>query len=283
MLGILFAVLSAVSKGFEKVTHRYILVNEDSLSYAFVWHILSSLFFLPIFIVEFKLPKQNFVWILVVISSILWAIVAYTGFKAYSYLEVSIKTPVGKSKILFVFLFSIIFLKEKMSIEKIIGTIFVFIGVVLLSYKKGKKLGNFKNKGVLLTLLSSFTMSIALIVDKYATKFFNPGMYSFLVYFLPAIILLPFVIRRKYEIKSIFKHRVGATIMTVLLGSVYYYSMLKAFKLEEASVVVPIIELNTIIAVLGGIKFLKERNEIIKKIIASVIVFIGVLLVSSVF
>ena len=43
MLGIFFAILSAIFKGFEKVLHRYILVKEDSLSYAFIWHITSSI------------------------------------------------------------------------------------------------------------------------------------------------------------------------------------------------------------------------------------------------
>jgi uncharacterized membrane protein len=283
MLGIIFAVLSAISKGFEKILHKYVLVKEDSLSYAFIWHILSSIFFLPFFIIEFNLPKQHFAWMLVILSSILWAIVAYSGFKAYSHLEVSIKTPLGKSKMLFVLLFSVIFLKEILTLEKILGTILVFVGIIVLTYKKEKRFGDLKNKGGKLTLISAFLMSIVLLVDKYATNFFNPGMYSFLVYFLPAIVIFPFVSNKKTELKSIFKNRFSTTITTTLLGAAYYYLLLKAFKLAEASTVVPIVELSTLIAVFGGVKFLKESEEIPKKIIATIIVIIGAILLSGVF
>ena len=93
MLGIIFAILSSCSKGLEKIAHRYVLVNEDSVSYAFVWNLLSSLLFLPLFIIKFALPKETWAWSLVFISSILWALVSYFGFKAYSSLEVSLKEP----------------------------------------------------------------------------------------------------------------------------------------------------------------------------------------------
>ncbi|MBU2637605.1 MAG: EamA family transporter [Nanoarchaeota archaeon] len=283
MLGLLFAVLSAFSKGFEKILHRYVLVKEDSLSYAFIWHLLASLFFLPFFIIEFNIPKESFAWGLVLISAVLWAIVAYTGFRAYSHLQVSLKEPIGKSKMLFVLLLSVIFLKEAITTEKVLGTILIFAGIVTLTYKKGKRFGDFGNRGVQLTLLSAFLMSVVLLVDKYATNFFNPGMYSFMVYFLPSVVLFPFVVKRKTEIRSIVRNKLGATIATVFLGAAYYYLLLRAFKLAEASAVVPIVELGTLIAVFGGIKFLKEREQIPKKIIAAVIVVIGAVLLSGVF
>ena len=282
MLGIFFAILSAIFKGFEKVLHRYILVKEDSLSYAFVWHITSSIFLLPIFLIEFKFPEQHFAWFLIIISSVLWATVAYTGFKAYSLLDVSIKTPIGKSKILFVLLLSVIFLKETLTLEKVLGTTLIFCGIIFLTYKKGKQFGNLRDQGVQLTLLSSFLMSIVLLIDKYATNFFNPGMYSFLVFFLPAIIIFPFIIKRKTELKSILTNRFKATVLTVLLGTTYYYLLLRAFKFEEVSVVIPIIEMSTLIAVFGGIKYLKEGTEIAKKIIAAIIIILGAILLSGV-
>lgn len=282
MLGILFALLSAFSKGFEKILHRYILVKEDTISYAFIWHILSSLFFLPLFFIEFQLPIIHYSWILVIISSILWALVAFTGFKAYAHLEVSTKSPIGRSKLFFVLLFSVIFLKESLTIEKLIGTILIFVGIIIITYKRKIGFSKLKERGVLLTLLSAFLMSIVLLIDKYATSYFNPGMYSFLVYFLPAIVLFPFVINKKNEMKSIIKNRFSATIGAVLLGAAYYYLLLRAFRLTEASIAVPIVELGTLVAVFGGIIFLKEREDISKKLIAAVIVILGVILVSGI-
>ncbi|HIH11096.1 TPA: EamA family transporter [Candidatus Woesearchaeota archaeon] len=59
----------------------------------------------------------------------------------------------------------------------------------------------------------------------------------------------------------------------------YYYFLLKAYAFKEASVVVPIIELSTIIAVVGGMLFLNERKDMVKKIIATVIVVVGTLFI----
>ncbi len=282
MVGIIFAALSALSKGFEKVLHRFILIREDSLSYAFVWHILTAIFFLPLFIIEFNLPKQSFAWLLIIISSALWSIIAYVGFKAYSYLEVSIKTPIGKSRMLFVLLLSVIFLKETLTLKKILGTFLIFTGIVILTYKRGKRFGSLKEKGVQLTFLSAFLTSVVWLVDKYATNFFNPGMYSFLVYFVPSTMLFPFVLRKKQELKSLLKFRSSAIIFTVILGAAHYYLILRAFKLTEASIVVPIVELSTLIAVFSGIKFLKESKEVSKKIIAAIIVILGAVLLAGV-
>ncbi len=282
MIGIILAVLAAISKGFEKVINRLILIKEDSLSYAFIWQLLSSIFFLPLFIKDFKIPEQGSAWILVIISSVLWSLVAYTGFKAHSKLEVSIKPIISKSKLLFVLLLSIIFLKETLTIEKIIGTTLIFTGIVILTYKKGRKFHSLREKGVQLTILSAFLTASVLIIDKYSTNYFNAGTYSFLVYFIPAIILTPFIINKKQELKSILKNNYKTTITAVLLGAANYYLMLKAFKLEDASIVVPIIELSTLIAVFGGIKYLKEKKEISKKIIAATIVIIGAIIISGI-
>jgi drug/metabolite transporter (DMT)-like permease len=281
MLGIVFALSSALAAGIEKILHRFVCAREDSLSYAFIWHLLSGILLLPIFILEFKLPSEPSAWNLVLVSSLLWTIVAYIGFKAYSYLDVSVLSPIVKSKLFFVLFFSAIFLRESLSVGKIVGTVLIFIGVMIISYKRRSGLKDLKRKGVLLVLASSLTISVALLIDKYATNFFNLGMYSFLVYSIPVVLLIPFVANKKAEIKSVIRNRFPATLATVLLGTTYYYLMLRAFRLAEASIVVPIVQSSTIIAVLGGIIFLKERTDIPKKVLAALIVIAGALLVSG--
>ena len=281
-IAITLALSSALLKATQKVLHRYVLTTEDSLAYAFVWHALSTIMFLPFFAIEFAMPSNNKVFGLVVISSAIWPIVAYTGFKAYKHLEVSIKTPISKSKIIFALIFAVLFLKETLNIEKIIGTILIFIGIVVISYKHKSKFGSFKDKGVQLTLISSLLMATALLIDKFASAFFNPGMYSFMVFGLPTIFLLPFMRNKGPHIKSIFKNKFSATLSTMVLGSAAYYLLLWAFKHAEASVIIPIVELGTIFAVLGGIFFLGEKKDITKKLIASGIVILGAVLISGV-
>lgn len=284
MLGIILAVIAAFTNGFEKIAHKYILTREDTLSYAFVWHILSSLFFLPFFIIEFSIPENNFSWLLVIISGFLWASVAYTGFHAYKYLDVSVKIPFTKSfRVIFVLLFSVIFLKESLSFEKIFGTLLIFLGIILLAYKNKSSSESTSKKGFLLALYSTFIVSIVLLVDKYAMRFFSPGMYSFMVYSVPLLFLIPFMFRKKSELKSVLNNSFKATIISVILSSVTYYLILHAFRLEEASVVIPIMQLSILISVFGGILILKEKKDIPRKLFAAILVIFGAILISGIF
>ncbi|MDP3742274.1 MAG: DMT family transporter [Candidatus Micrarchaeota archaeon] len=282
MLGILFAALSALTSGCESILHRYVLVKEDSIGYAFVWHCLTALLFLPLFLIEFKLPTEQTAWLFVIASSVFWACASFAGFKAYSQMEVSSKSLIGRTKVLFSFLLALLFLRETISAEKILGVVLIFAGLILLTYKKSIGFSDLKSKGVSLTILSAFFVSCALIIDKFATQFFPLGMYSFIVYALPVVFLVPFALQRKADVKSIVKNKFAATLGTVILGAASYYFILNAFKFAEASVVIPIAELSMLVTVAGGALVLREKVDA-KKIIAAVVVIAGAVLLSGVF
>lgn len=282
MIGFIFAIIASFSKGLEKILHRYVLVSEDSLSYAFVWHLIVAIIFFPLFILNFQSPQTNIAWIYAVISASLWALVGYTGYKSYSLLDVSVKAPIDKSRLFFVLVISIIFLKETLTIGKFFGTILIFLAIWLVSYKSKKKDSKISTKGIVLSIISAIIMASALTFDKFAVQFFSPEMYPFMVYFLPAMILLPFCFNKTKEIKSIFKNNFKATLGTAFLGAIYYYLLLKAYTYLDVSIVIPITELSALIAVLGGIIFLKERKDIIRKLLAISIALVGGLLISGV-
>lgn len=282
MIGFIYAIIASFSKGLEKILHRYVLVSEDSLSYAFIWHLIVAILFLPLFILNFQSPEITIAWLYVCISASLWALVGYTGYKSYSLLDVSIKAPIDKSRLFFVLLISIIFLKETLTVEKVIGTLFIFLAIWLVSYKSKKKNSKISLKGIILSIISAIIMATALTFDKFAVQYFSPEMYPFMVYFLPSMILLPFCFNKTKEIKSIFQNNFKATFGTAFLGAIYYYLLLKAYTYLDASIVIPITELSALIAVLGGIIFLKERKDIGRKLIAVVIAILGGFLISGV-
>lgn len=278
MIGILFSVFSSLMKSLEKLGHRYILVNEDSLSYAFLFNLLSSLVLIPLMVLEFQLPTNPIHYLLVLASSILWAIVAYFGFKSYSKLDVTLKVLFGESKLLFVFFLSVIFLREVITLTKFLGVFIVFTGMIIISHKKGEKFGMLSQKGVVYSLLSSLFTAFAIMVDKLSQDYFTAGMFSFLVYFLPALILLPFVFRKKEEFKSIVSNSWLPMIITVTLSSASYFFMLKAFQLVSATVVYTIIRSSIIFTILGGFIFLKERKDFWKRLFVGELMLVGVLI-----
>jgi len=64
----------------------------------------------------------------------------------------------------------------------------------------------------------------------------------------------------------------------------FIYALISAilgvgYALADASLVVPVVSLSTVFTVIVGIAFLGERDNIVKKIIAGILAFIGLLLI----
>jgi glucose uptake protein len=279
MLGIIFAIFSSLTQGVKKLLHRSVLANEDSLSYAFVYQTLSALLLVPFLFFDFKIPNvMSWHILLVLFSAILWTLIAYFGFKSYSRLDVSIKTIFGESKVLFTFILSIIILREVVTLTKFLGVFLVFVGILIISHKKGEKWGHLKDKGVIYSLIASFLTAVVVIVDKYAQTYYSTTTYSFLVYLLPAIFFIPFVISKGKEVKSIMKNSFWQILVAAVLSTVSYYLMLKAFTLADASIVYTITRASILITIIGGIIFLKEKEDMLKRLLVGVIILAGVLL-----
>lgn len=279
MLGVIFAVLSSLTQGFKKLLHRSVLEHEDSVAYAFIYQTLSALLLVPFLFFDFGIPNV-FSWhiLLVLLSAILWTLIAYFGFKSYSKLDVTIKTIFGESKVLFAFILSIIILRETVTLTKFLGVFIVFIGILIISHKKGEKWGHLKNKAVIYSLIASFLTAVVVIVDKYAQSYYSATTYSFLVYFIPAILFFPFAISKKKELNSILKNGFWQILAAAVLSTVSYYLMLKAFSLADAGVVYTITRASILVTIVGGIIFLKEKTDITKRIFVGILILIGVIL-----
>lgn len=282
MAWLIFSLISAFSDGIKSIIHRHVMKTESPYSYALIENILTALVFLPILYNEFILPTGLMPWLLLAISSILWAIISVIGFSAYKFTPVSLKTPLSQSRLIFVLILSAIFLGESIFMEKVLGTLIIFAGIIMLTFHKRRFFGRLSDKGVQLTLLSALLFSFVAIVDKKSMEFFTPGMFGFLVYLIPGIILLFFVKKRSIETKSLIKTKWPYVLGVIVLGMLFYYFKLKAYTLADASLVFPIVRLGTFISVIGGLAIFKEeRKEVMKKIFAAIIIVAGAILISG--
>lgn len=280
MSWIIFAILSMFSETIKSLIHRKVMISEDPYAYALFENIFAALIFLFL-IKNFQLPTELIGWFILSISASLWLAISIISQFSYKYTKVSIQEPLKQTRILWVFLFGTIFLHEIFTLQKALGTLLIIIGLTYLSYSKKKKLGSFMDKGVQYTLLTAFLFAMVTIVDKKALQYFNPETYGFLVYFLPGLALL--YINRKTDKKKIYSliTKFWFAIIIVALSSFgFYYFKLKALVLADATLVFPIIRSSTILVVLGGIILFKEKDQILKKVLTSIIVFIGVILLT---
>jgi len=281
MLGILFALIAAIAVGIENLLMRHVLKTEDTLGFTFLVHLISTILLIPLFAIEFALPSQPIAWLFAIASALIWLAAAYCGFLSYKTIDASTKSPITKIKLFFVLLLSVILLGESLTAEKVIGTALIFAGITLLTYK-GNGFARLGEKGIQLIFLAALLTAIAQIIDKYAINYFTSGTYGFLVYLFAALALIPFVAGKMREIKTMFFRQAVPIIAVTAFGAGAYYLILQAFKVAEASVIVPIIELSTLIIVFGGIVFLKEEKTV-EKIAAAIIAILGAVLITGIY
>ena len=106
-------------------------------------------------------------------------------------------------------------------------------------------------------------------------------MYGFLVFLIPGIILTFFLKGRVKHVRHLLETRKFTTFFAIILGSASYYFMLRAFKIADVTFVYPLIQLETILVVLGGIILLGEREHFWQKILAGVVVVAGALIIGG--
>jgi drug/metabolite transporter (DMT)-like permease len=281
MIWFLLAMLSAIASASQNIFHRKIMMTENPYAYAFLENIFTGILFIPAAIIAWYLPREPIAWALVLCSSVLWSLIAVIAMHTYKYTKVSLRAPVNESRAFWLLLFSAIILGELITMQKILGVALIFLGLVYLNYKKGSW-GSFADRGVQLTFLVAIISALTAVVDKKATAYWTPGVYGALVYIIPSIFIGAYAITQKgKDVKHIIKTKHSWLIAVVILGFIFYFCQLSALKLAEASVVYPVLRMSSLFTVLGGIIFLNERSDILKKIISTIVVIAGVALVSG--
>lgn len=271
-----------ILSGIGSLIHRWVLKDEkDFLAFGFAFQVFGTLFFIPILLVEWQFPSQPEAWILAVISSVLWAALGVVGFKAQRFTEVSLRSPIGKSKMLWVIFFAALLLGEAVTQNKIVGSALIFLGVVLVTFKTDEPLGGFGDLGVKLTLIAALMGGAVAIVDKVAMSYFQPGIYGFIEYLLPMIWLGLLVPQSTKRLSKLLKGKGKWVIAASLLAVIWSWMLFKAYQLADVSTIAPLLELSVIVTVIGGFIILGERKDIIRRIIGTLIIIVGALIIKG--
>lgn len=283
MLWLIFAIIGAIALGLVGILHRFIVREHDYISYGFLWGILTALFFVPLLFFDFTLPSAPSGWLIAIIGVFIWTIVTIIGFKSVQMIETSFREPITQISLLFVLILSYALLSETLTSAKIIGTLLIFGGLMFLTYEKGKTFGKFGHKGIQLTLVASFMAALASVVDKAALNYWNPIPYAFVEFLFPSLIIGFLVIKRKEHLLRMIKSKHYFIVFASILAVIEVYALYTAYKLTDVSNIYPIGRISSLITVLGGIIILRERKDILRKIIGAIIMIIGAIFISGYF
>ena len=213
----------------------------------------------------------------IILMILLWSFSNIFSFKALKTIEASEYTIIFTSRTLFTVITSAIFLGNILTHKQILGGLLIIIATVLAVYKNTK----FKFKiGELYALLGAMAFGFETTNDKIILSSFKLYPYVTIAYLFPALFMLflfPKSILRMKDIlnkKRIFKVLLFCGLLAI--SSLAFFSALQIA--TNASQVVILNQVTTIVIVLMGIIFLKERDNMPRKLLAAILSVVGVIL-----
>lgn len=254
--------------------------KSDPYSYAIVFHLLLGILNLAfgLFIgANFTYhPESTFYLIL---SSVLWGITSVFLFKALQLLESSEVTILSTLRVPITILAAIILFNESFGVQRILGTVIILLATLLVTNTKGR----FKfNAGIFYVLGVALFSGLGIVTDSFSVKHFDVVFYNTVTNFLIVPLLLIFKPKALKQWTHFFTS--GFLIRMLPLGlfsTAQAISYLFSLTTEgNTSQIAAIRQSQLIVTVLLAVLFLQERSNLSRKIVAAVLVTLGVFLLS---
>ncbi len=281
-LGLTFALIAAVLFAVYGLLSRVLSVKSDdplafSVLYGFFTAIISVLVFsVSITGLQAITPSVIFITFL---ATVAYGVFDAIQFFARKHVEASRSTVIFQIAPAVTFTVSILLLREEITFIKLLAVILIVIGNMVALYRHG---GKVTKLGLILTVSAAVSVGLAYVADKVASLHYPLGLYMTITYLMPAFyVFIIFLASRRNRIARLKNEIILGTWKLPFLSAVSvagYYMLLKTLGIAQASVAIPIIFTQTILVALGGIFILKEKSNILEKIIGAVLVFGGVVL-----
>ena len=274
---IIYLIVSVIfNQNYKIVTKKNINDGVLTILIQFI-SVITCIFLLPFF--EFKVVTDYRVYLFLFISIIFYTINDRLGTTSRKGLESSTYIILKQISTVFMIFMGVLFFKEPLIIKKIIGSFLIVLSNIIVFYKKQ----NFKfNKHLLCGVIANACLAVALFLDVNNSNKFNLSFYVLLTFLIPIILIFLF---ERVKIKDIVKEykvcNKYALIVTGITWSLMMITKLKSYELGSVSVVAPLTSLAVILNIFVSYFFLKEKKDILKKVIAGILIIIGIILIKS--
>lgn len=233
-------------------------------------------------VVNVLMTKEVY-WIFVFMAPLeIGAIILYT--KALRVSPLSLTLPFLSFTPMYILIFWVVFLDEKLNITGTAGITFIVVGSYVLSLEKkiwGKEffspfIAIYKEKGSIMMIIVAMIYSITASVIKIGIETFSVLSFSTIYVTFIVLTFTPVVLFQQ-------KGKLNTSLLKqAIYPSVFFYIMfitnLFAFSMQSAAYVTSIKRLSLLIGILIGYLFFKEKN-ITSRLTGSIIIFIGFILI----
>jgi uncharacterized membrane protein len=196
------------------------------------------------------------------INSASFVLGTITHIEALKHVPSGVAYPIIRLNMVVVVLFSVVFLRDRVSLHQILGILIAVAVIVILTRDVEEREGSFGSirKGLFLAFVSLFSGSVASISSKFAAVYSNKLGFMALSYFLGTL-FSGVLIRRSVKGRSggSRKDSVRIGLLMGLINFVGFYTFLAALSVGPLSIIVSITGLHFVIAVLLSVIFYKEK------------------------
>lgn len=226
---------------------------------------------------EFKFPTDISIYIMLGMTIVFYTIADRLNTQVISGIEASTFNMLKQLSTAFMIFAGLIFFKEEFVLAKFIGAMLIVFSNILIFFKRGK----FEfNKYVLLGILSNISFTIALFLDVNISENFNLPFFVATTLIIPAVLITIFERIKLSEIKREWiEGNKKAIVVTAISWGTSIYAQLRAYQLGNVTVVAPLCALTVILNVIVGYLFLKEKDNLLRKIISAILIIISILLI----
>lgn len=286
ILSLIGALLLALSEIVQKKVLRKEKVLEFTiLLYFFGFLILAALSY------DFRFSELTyFEYGIIICRGLLASLGIYFFGKALQRADISFVSPMMNFSVIFLILFSFIFIGETLSIIEILGVFLIMIGAYIIQLNPKMNLTDpIKNirrsKAVHYLILTMIFYSLATLLEKYffnhvsvaTNHFLMISYFSSLVFFFSIYFFQGF--RFKNLIKSSKEHAPLVAVFSVFdVSSTLFHIKAVSLQGSKVSLIIPIRRMSTLVDVAIGGTFFHEKNLWIKTI-GTAIMILGVVLV----
>ena len=225
-------------------------------------------------------PNLNSLFLNLTLMTFLYGFSNVFVFKSLKQTEASKFTIVFATRAFFTVLASSLVLKEFLTTTQFLGALLIFTGVVLVNLKSSRLS---LDKGSIYALLGAVAFGIANTNDRYLLGSFNIYPYITVAFIAPAFLMSFIYPKELKHIKLFLGIKVFKKI--IILSLFYAFSAITFFAALQKSInssqVATVNLTSVIITVILSVFFLKERENLKKKILGSLLSFLGLLLISN--
>lgn len=273
----IYALLSALSfTVFSILIRKSLLKKSDATAFTVLNDLVTGLIlfcFIPFFTHTISLSLIHIV--LIVAASLLFAFSSLLFTKGRQIEEVGVVSIIRQTSVFWIFIGGYIFFDEPLTLQKLLGIVLLFLGTLIVLWKKEKIS---VTKGVVYIFLGAVSLSISsLIAKNIVDNSLPPVVYSGMLFFLAGLWLLPFVKQKERIRNELLLQKWNILFVSFFLG-LSILLLYTGYQTGEVSKVFPVYSSYVIFSVIAGMIFLHERADIKRKILGSLVALVGVAL-----